>query len=228
MDNQEKIRELSKKSLDANASKNLNRVLAWFLAMLIGAILGMLGIPTINELCDFVAKVFTRLFQFVAVPVICLAVITTLAELGAKRETGKIFFHAIVYTLSTTFAAALVALLLFLIIAPENVATNAQATVPENLHALSYYQHILSVIPSNVLQPFLAGNVLSILLIAASVGLALAFMPATDSRGTLIRLFTGLQDLFFSLIRALLFILPVGILAFTSQLVSQIEAGVIV
>ncbi|MBQ7606914.1 MAG: cation:dicarboxylase symporter family transporter, partial [Desulfovibrionaceae bacterium] len=47
-------------------------------------------------------------------------------------------------------------------------------------------------------------------------------------RGTLIRLFTGLQDLFFSLIRALLFILPVGILAFTSQLVSQIEAGVIV
>ena len=38
----------------------------------------------------------------------------------------------------------------------------------------------------------------------------------------------GLQELLFTLIRALLFILPVGILAFAGQLSSQIEAGVIV
>ena len=42
------------------------------------------------------------------------------------------------------------------------------------------------------------------------------------------RAIKGLQELLFTLIRALLTILPVGICAFTAQLVSQIEAGVIV
>ena len=40
----------------------------------------MLGNGTINEMCDFVATIFTRLFQFIAVPTIALAVITTLAR----------------------------------------------------------------------------------------------------------------------------------------------------
>ena len=38
---------------------------------------------------------------------------------------------------------------------------------------VSFYDHIISVIPNNVVQPFLSGNVLSILLIAIAVGLAL-------------------------------------------------------
>jgi len=93
------------------------------------------------------------------VPVIALAVITTLSQLGAKRETMQIFAHAIFYTLATTFAAALVALGLFILIAPENVpaAVSAAGTaaVPKNLQSLSYYDHFLSVIPDNVLPPSL-------------------------------------------------------------------------
>ena len=214
--------------LAAVRSKNLVKALSWFIAMLLGAILGWMQIGTINELCGFIAQVFTRLFQFVAVPVICLAVITTLAELGTRRETGRIFGHALFYTLTTTFCAAFVALLLFVWIAPENVPLPSGTTVPEKLGSLSYYQHFLSVIPNNVLQPFLAGNVLSVLLVAASVGLALAFMPKSDKRDTVVCFFQGMQELLFTLIRGLLAILPVGICAFTAQLASQIEAGVIV
>jgi Na+/H+-dicarboxylate symporter len=93
---------------------------------------------------------------------------------------------------------------------------------------LTYYDHILSVIPNNVLQPFLAGNVLSVMLIAASVGLGLAFMPKTENREVLLKGLHGLQELLFTLIRAILWALPVGILAFAGQLSAQIEAGVIV
>ncbi|MBQ7739580.1 MAG: dicarboxylate/amino acid:cation symporter [Desulfovibrionaceae bacterium] len=222
------VEKLTRQSLDnAAKSKNTQKVIIWFAAMLIGGILGMLELPLLRDLFNFIATVFTKLFQFVAVPVISLAVITTLAELGAKRETGKIFGHAVFYTLTTTFAAALVALLLFIWVAPDNVAATG-GQVPQNLTKLSYFDHFLSVIPSNILQPFVAGNVLSILLISASVGLALAFMPKTENRNSLLRVIYGLQELLFTLIRALLYILPVGILAFTAQLVAQIEAGVIV
>ena len=60
----------------------------WIAALIIGGVLGWLGIPALNSLFDFIATVFTRLFQFIAVPTIALAVITTLASLGAKKETG--------------------------------------------------------------------------------------------------------------------------------------------
>ena len=96
------------------------------------------------------------------------------------------------------------------------------------LQTLSYYDHFLSVVPNNILAPFLSGNVLSVLFIAASSGLALAFMPKTENRDMLIKTIHGLQELLFTLIKALLWILPVGITAFAAQLSAQIEAGVIV
>jgi Na+/H+-dicarboxylate symporter len=100
--------------------------------------------------------------------------------------------------------------------------------VPQKLGTVSYYDHILGVVPNNMLQPFLSGNVLSVMLIAAALGLGLAFMPKTENREVLLKGILGLQELLFTLINALLFVLPLGILAFAAQLSAQIEAGVIV
>lgn len=204
----------------------------WMGALIIGAILGWLHIPALNDLFDFIATVFTRLFQFIAIPTVALAVITTLAALGSKENTGKIFGHAVVYTMLTTVCAAAVGLGLFLWIAPGNLPLETigagVAQVPEKAANLSYYEHFLSIIPNNILEPFLKANVLSVMIIAAAVGLGLAFMPKTENRETFLKFLLGAQELLFTLIRALLFVLPVGILAFAAQLSAQIEAGVIV
>ena len=213
--------------------RNSRQIVIWFGALLAGGVLGWLGIAWLNELFHFIATVFTRLFQFIAVPTIALAVITTLAQLGANKDTGRIFGHAVSYTLLTTISAAAVGLLLYLVIEPGNLPGNivgaGAADVPlDKMGSLSYYDHILSVIPNNILQPFLAGNVLSVMLIAASAGLGLAFMPKTGHRETLLSGLLGIQELLFTLIRALLYVLPIGILAFAGQLSAQIEAGVIV
>ena len=197
-----------------------------------GAALGWLGIKPLNELFNFIATVFTRLFQFIAVPTIALAVITTLAALGGKKETGRIFAHAVVYTLLTTVFAAGIGLAMYLWVTPGNLPTDlasaGASSVPQKLGTVTYYDHILNVIPNNILQPFLSGNVLAVMLIAASFGLGLAFMPKTENRAVLLKGIHGLQELLFTLIRALLWALPAGILAFAAQLSSQIEAGVIV
>ena len=89
--------------------KNKRQLIIWTAALLLGAVLGWLNNTALNELFNFVATVFTRLFQFISVPTIALAVITTLASLGAKKNTGRIFAHTITYTLLTTFSSALVA-----------------------------------------------------------------------------------------------------------------------
>ena len=70
-----------------------------------GAILGLLGLHWLDQTMEFVAVVYTRLFQLLAVPTIVLAVITTFATFGAQGS-GKIFGRTLTYTLLTTFAAA--------------------------------------------------------------------------------------------------------------------------
>lgn len=208
------------------------QVIVWIAALVLGAILGYLHVEALNNFFNFIASVYTRLFQFVAVPTIALALATTLSSLGVQKNTGRIFARTIIYTLLTSFAAAAVGLVLYLVIAPGNLpselVSSAAAEVPQNLGSLSYYDHILTVIPNNVLHPFLAGNVLSILLVAAAVGLGLAFMPESDHKKSLVHMILGLRELLYSLIRALVWALPLGIVAFAAQLSAQVEAGVVV
>ncbi len=233
MKKNEEVQAAAQKALEANKKNKQGRqFVLWMLALVVGAALGWLGIKPLNELFTFIATVFTRLFQFIAVPTIALAVITTLAQLGGKKETGRIFAHAVTYTLLTTICAAGIGLMMYLWIAPGNLPADiigaGTANVPQKLGHLTYYDHILSVIPNNLMQPFLSGNVLAVMMIAAAFGLGLAFMPKTENRDILMKGIMGFQELLFTLIRALLFILPVGILAFAAQLSAQIEACFIV
>ncbi len=226
----------------------MKNIIIWTSALLLGAVLGWLGIEWLNNLLDFIATIYTRLFQFVAVPTIALAILTTLqsplltspkgeeyhadgaSPLGGIGGGLRIFLHTISYTLLTTIAAAVVGLVLYLIISPENLPADVVATgqtdVPENLGELTYYDHILSIIPNNVIEPFAKGNVLSILLVSAAVGLALAFIPKNENVQVLIKGILGLQEVLYTLIRALIWTLPLGIVAFAAQLSAQVEAGV--
>lgn len=179
-ENQTHVKDTAKNVMARNNPLAQGRQLAlWIGALIIGAVLGWMNVPFLNQLFNFIATVFTRLFQFIAVPTIALAVITTLSMMGSKEETKKIFKHTITYTLLTTICAAGIGLLLYLWIQPGNLPTEAigagVTNVPQNIGKMSYYDHMLSVIPNNILTPFLTGNVLSILLIATAVGLAFAF-----------------------------------------------------
>ena len=103
--------------------------------------MGIFGISWLDSLMNFIATVYTRLFQLLAVPTIALAVITTLASLGNQADTGKIFRHAITYTLLTTIAAAAVGLVLYNIVSPGNLPTalvqSGMADVPQKLGVVS-------------------------------------------------------------------------------------------
>ncbi len=207
----------------------MKKTLLWIGALLVGAILGLLGLAWLNSLMDFVATVYTRLFQLLAVPTIVLAVITTFATFGSKGS-GRIFGRTLIYTLLTTFSAAIVGAILYVIVAPGNLpveaigqAGNAIADMPQQ----SYYDHILSVIPNNIVKPFLEGNVLSLLLLAFAVGIGISKLPESENKSVIVKGVLGLQDLLFLLIRGLIWTLPLGIVAFSAQLSAQISAGVV-
>ena len=210
--------------------KSSNKQLLWWLgALLLGVILGLLHRQPVNAVCDFIATVYTRLFQFLAVPTVALAIMTTLISFGRQRSTRKIFTHTLTYTLLTTLAAALVGLGLFLLVSPDPIPQSMLSSGVQNVeNSTTFYDHIISVFPDNFVQPFLSGNILSILMVAIAFGLGICFMNESDAKTVLVNGIQGLQELFYILIRALIRTLPLGIAAFAAQLTAQLSGGLII
>ena len=67
------------------------QMIFWIGALIVGTLLGLLHQAWLDNLMTFIATVYTRLFQLIAVPTIVLAVITTLAMFGTQKDTGRIF-----------------------------------------------------------------------------------------------------------------------------------------
>lgn len=205
------------------------QMIIWLAAMVVGVGVGLLHIEAVNSVMTFIATVFTRLFRLLAVPTIVLAVVTTLASLGGRKEVGKMFRTTITYTLLTTTAAAAVGLALYLIVAPGNLPASvvgAEASVDtSDAEKFTYAGHFLSVIPDNIVRPLLDGNVLALLLICFAVGIALSKMPESRGRSLIIDGLAGLQELLYMLIRWLIAILPIGIVAFAAQLTAEMGGG---
>ncbi len=195
---------------------------------MLGTALGLLKSDAINAVCNFVATVYTRLFQFLAVPTVALAIMTTLISFGRQKSTKSIFLHTITYTLLTTLVAALVGMVMYKIIAPESIPQHMLSSQSAGVESgTTFYDHIVSVIPNNIIQPLLSGNVLSILIIAIALGLGIAFMKESESKDILVKGVQGIQELFFILIKALIWTLPLGIAAFAAQLSAQLSGGII-
>ena len=213
----------------------MKKTIIWIAALVVGAILGLLGIAWLNEVMNFVATIYTRLFQLLAVPTIVLAVVTTFATFGSNGS-GRIFRHTLSYTLLTTFAAAAVGAVLYILVAPGNlpievITAEGDAVANSTFHTLhaqpSYLDHIISIIPNNIIKPLFDGNVLSLLLLAFSIGIGLSKLPDSENKAVVTKGLLGLQELLFLLIRWLIWTLPLGIVAFAAQLSAQVSAGVV-
>lgn len=207
----------------------MKRTFIWIGALVVGALLGFLGLNWLDVVMNLVATVYTRLFQLLAVPTIVLAVITTFATFGAKGSK-RIFGHTLTYTLLTTIAAATVGAVLYLLIAPGNLpaeVVDSSSKVSDIGPQLTYTEHIISIIPNNIVKPFFDGNVLSLLLLAFAIGFGLSKLPESENKAVLIKGLQGLQELLFLLIRGLIWTLPLGIVAFSAQLSAQVSAGIV-
>lgn len=204
-------------------------LILYVLAILLGVANGLWG-SDIGRMCaDFISTLFIRIFKFVSVPIIAVSIISTLAGISRSGNSGKIFRHTIFYTLFTTILAATLAAALYEIFTPENVSAAAAAAPLSsiaNAGGEGYLKYVESVIPDNILAPFLSANVLSVLLISAAVGIAIARIPASRPQEVLLAFFAGLQEVLFKIVGWVIKVLPVGIFGFTSVLASDLSSGI--
>ena len=211
-------------------NKQVKQAIFWVGALIIGAVLGLLHITAIDNICNFIATIFTRLFKFTAVPAIAVSILTTLASLGGNKETGKIFRRTLMYTLLTTLAASTIAAVLFFVIKPEILSASVYEGVAAeklaNMNSSTFLDYFIQAIPDNILYPFVSGNVLSILIVSFVFGFAISKMQESDKKTAILNLINGFQEMVFKVIGWIIAILPIGIIAFTAQLINEMSAHI--
>lgn len=201
---------------------------AYAAAIILGVANGLWGTELLQHGANVVSTVFIRLFKFIAIPIIAVSIISTLATISQSSESGKIFRHTIFYTLLTTILAATLAAVLYSVFAPANVevtttAASLEAVAPKQ----SYGDYMLTIVPDNFLAPFLSANVLSVLLISAAVGLAIAKLPrGSYPQQVLMAFFSGLQSVLFTIVGWIIKALPIGLFGFFSVLTVELQSGV--
>lgn len=202
----------------------------YLVAIALGVANGLWGSEFWQSVGDTISTVFIRLFRFIAVPIIALSIISTLAMISRSSESGRIFKHALFYTLLTTILAAGLAAILYVVFAPASVTLDSNLNTSAALDGVknqSYLQYLQSVVPDNFLAPFISGNVLSVLLISAAVGIAIAKLPKNSrQQEVLTHFFSGMQSVLFILVGWLIDVLPIGIFGFFTVLVMQMASGV--
>lgn len=212
-----------KKSFIKNSSW---KYAGWFAtAIVLGILNGLFPTEWGLTIAQFLSDVFVRLFKFISVPIIAVTICYTIARLGSAHTQKTLWKRTLGYTLSTTLIAAAVGAILYYFFTPANVIT----TVTANTGLVSqkgYLDYFISVIPDNPLAPLVQGNVLSVLIIAIAVGIAIRFIQEDQPRATILNLLGAIQSVLFSIVNVLIRILPLGIFGFTSVCTRDFAGGV--
>ncbi len=202
-----------------------NYTLFFALAILLGIANGLFPTSFLMTAAQFLSDVFVRLFKFVSVPIIGITICLTIASLGNTRAQKSLWKRTLSYTLSTTLIAAFVGAALYYFFPPANVtATAAAASGLESQKG--YLDYFISVVPDNPLSPFVQGNVLSVLLIALLVGIAIRHINEEENKQTLLHFLGAVQSVLFFIVKGIILLLPLGIFGFTSLCTRDFSGGV--
>ena len=191
----------------------------------LGIFAGMSDIAVFKSLGLVIADIFIRIFKCMSLPIIALSIIVTLSSYCSKGMMKTVWRRTLCYTLGTTFIAATVSFVLYLLISPEPMMTGVHAEIAAPVQQLDYFSHLGTLIPTNIFSPFLENKVISVLLLGIVFGIAIRFIPDEDAKQTITQFFKGAHGLFMVLTRWVIAVIPIGLFGFITTTVIQFREG---
>ncbi|MBA2656126.1 MAG: dicarboxylate/amino acid:cation symporter [Tatlockia sp.] len=195
--------------------------------ILLGILSGYSDFPLLKNFGLFIADIFIKIFKCISLPIIALSIIVTIANYRADGLLRTVWRRAMTYTLGTTFIAAAISCILYLIIHPGliTVVKPKTTTVMTQMDNFNYFQHLANLIPSTILEPFLEHQVITVLLLGIVVGIAIRYIPEKEARNTITQFFRGAHGLFMVITNWVITILPLGLYGFITSTVVQLRGG---
>jgi Na+/H+-dicarboxylate symporter len=194
------------------------------LALVAGLITGFYPVPALVSTADTLAMIFVNLLKLISLPLIFLAIVSTITQMADRAELRLYGGTVLKYTLLTTVIAASIGLALFLWLNPVGLAHEFPQVAIVDVPQGSYYDYLIASIPSNIIKPFSEGNVIAVLLLALLFSFATIHLPEAQ-KTFLNTLFTSLFAAILQIARAILKFIPLAIWAFITQFVVQFQSG---
>ena len=161
------------------------------IAILSGIAVGFSHSVSLQSAGFVIATLFMRLFKCVSVPIIALSIIVTFSQFGEQGKMSRLLRQTLLYTVSTTLIAAIVSAVLYLIMHPANINLRTMHALSSSVlvESVSYTQYLISLVPANLIEPFLHNQAMSVLLVSIVIGAAMRLIPDKEAKDHLIALF---------------------------------------
>lgn len=192
-----------------------------FVGMGLGLLTGWANISFVNSSATVTSDLFLRLLKLISLPLIFLAVASTITGMKDLQEMRRLGRKVFLYTLGTTILAAGVALLLYVIIDPTRSVAQGEGIV-EAQKGASYLTFLLNIIPSNLFGAFVEGNVMAIVFVAILLSIAILFLPK-EQKEFLNKLFSSLFAAMIQVTSFVITLMPLAIWAFMTLLVKDLQ-----
>lgn len=205
-----------------NSRKPLSLTTKIFLALLVGAVLGVLihyFVPegyvrdtvVIEGVLYVVGQGFIRLMQMLVVPLVFCSLVCGSMAIGDTKTLGKVGMKTIVFYLVTTALAVCLALGTALIINPGiglsmDSIQRGNVTVAE---PTSVTTTLLNIIPKNPIGSMANGDMLPIIVFALFIGVMLAKLGSKAS--TVANFFSQFNDIMMEMTMTIMSAAPVGV-----------------
>ena len=203
-------------------SRRLNPTIVLLLAAVVGLVTGWLDIPSVNNVCQVVADIFLRLLKLVSLPIIFFSLVSTLSGMGGFSDVKALGGQVLKYTLMTTVIAATMALGLYLCIDPASSVIHLVGTDHPEVAATGYWAYLLSVIPSNIIEPFHSNNVMGVLFLAVLLSSAIIALNK-DHKSVLHTFFESMFAAVMKMTSYVLKLMPLAVWAFVTLFMHDLQ-----
>lgn len=196
------------------------------LALAAGVACGLHPLPHQGAVARAVMTVFMNALRLTSLPIIFLAVCTTIMNMPSLRALAELGRRVLTYTLLTTVLAASTALALYTVVQPSFPGAAAGAAVVDVGGGAgpppSYVDHLVHLVPSSLFAPFIEGNVTAVLLMSVAFGVAMLHVP---ERETVARPLAAVLAALLGIIRAVTSAIPLVVWAGVVTSFAQLTDG---
>ena len=213
---------------------SLNRLIfiAAAIGVLVGWLIGLLpeeaglrgGVLYASSL---IGSVFIGLLKMILIPLVFTSIVGGVARLQAHHQVHRVWITTLLFFALTTALAMLLALVVANIFKPGagmSLAMFADAMQDFEVRQMSmpeFFQHFLSGLFKNPFQAFTNGDILSVLMFAIFIGVAL--VAGGQRYQTILQMMQELLDMLLRIISWIMWLAPLGIMALLIRLVAEQE-----
>ncbi|KQO10684.1 cation:dicarboxylate symporter family transporter [Paenibacillus sp. Leaf72] len=202
--------------------------------ILVGLVLGVAvgaifyGNPTIESYLKPAGDIFIRLIKMIVVPIVVSSLVVGIAGVGDIKKLGKLGGKTILYFEIVTTAAIVFGLLIADIFQPgagvnmtglakSDISGYVEATEKVTNH--SFMDTFVNIVPKNIFESLVAGDMLAIIFFSVFLGLGIA---AIGEKGKpVLAFFQGLAESMFWVTNQIMKFAPIGVFGLIGMTVSK-------